>query len=271
MEKSLTQEEVELINSKIGLATLLSSKKVNIERTLDKVRNENAIQELQKELIHLQNWVIANGKKVVILFEGRDAAGKGGAIRRITERINPRHFKIVALNIPTSDEKQQWFFQRYVNELPKPGQIVFFDRSWYNRAVVEPVNGFCTEAEYDVFMSQVNAFEKMIIQADTYLVKIYFSIDKNQQAKRFKEIKDSPLKQWKITPVDLRAQELWDEYSRYKRAMFEQTNSSHAPWKIIDANRKSSARLAAMSHILENIPYKRKERSDSHPEVRLEL
>ncbi len=260
-EKTLTEEEVALINSKIGLATLLSSKKVNIEKAIEKARDEKAVNALQKELIHLQNWVIAQEKKVVILFEGRDAAGKGGAIRRITERINPRHFKIVALNIPTSDEKHQWFFQRYVNELPKPGQIVFFDRSWYNRAVVEPVNGFCSKDEYDVFMSQVNAFEKMIIQADTYLVKIYFSIDKAEQAKRFDEIKESPLKQWKITPVDLRAQELWDEYSAYKQEMFKQTDTEAAPWKIIDANKKGIARQQAMAHILESIPYTREEDS----------
>lgn len=260
-EKVLTEEELKLINSKVGLNTLLSNKKVNLEKAIEKARDEKAVNELQKELIHLQNWVIENGKKVVVLFEGRDAAGKGGAIRRITERINPRHFKIVALNIPTADEQHQWFFQRYVNQLPKPGQIVFFDRSWYNRAVVEPVNGFCTQKEYEIFMSQVNAFEKMIIQADTYLVKIYFSIDKQEQAKRFDEIKNSPLKQWKITPVDLRAQELWDEYTSYKREMFKLTDTELAPWKIIDANKKSIARQHAMAHILASIPYERVEAS----------
>jgi polyphosphate kinase 2 len=254
-EKELSEEEVTLINSKVGLATLLSSKKVNLEKVIEKARDEKQVNELQKELIHLQNWVIENGKKVVVLFEGRDAAGKGGAIRRITERINPRHFKIVALDIPTADEQQQWFFQRYVNQLPNPGQIVFFDRSWYNRAVVEPVNCFCTKEEYDIFMSQVNAFEKMIIQANTYLVKIYFSIDKNEQAKRFEEIKESPLKQWKITPVDLKAQELWDEYTSYKKKMFELTDTELAPWKIIDANKKGIARCEAMAHILDSIPY----------------
>ncbi len=258
-KKALTEEEVALINSKVGLATLLSNKKVNLTKAIEKAREENEVSELQKELIHLQNWVIANGRKVVILFEGRDAAGKGGAIRRITERINPRHFKIVALNIPTADEQHQWFFQRYVNQLPKPGEIVFFDRSWYNRAVVEPVNGFCTKKEYEIFMSQVNAFEKMIIEADTYLVKIYFSIDKAEQAKRFSEIKHSPLKQWKITPVDLRAQELWDDYSAYKQEMFKQTDTELAPWKIIDANKKGSARQEAMAHILGSIPYQSEE------------
>lgn len=254
-EKELTEQEVELLNTKVGLCALLSNKRVNIEKALDKARYEKQLMELQKEIILMQNWVIENGEKVVILFEGRDAAGKGGAIRRITERINPRHFKTVALDIPTLDEQQQWFFQRYVNQLPNPGQIVFFDRSWYNRAVVEPVNGFCTEEEYTVFMSQVNNFEKMIIQANTHLVKIYFSISKEEQAKRFEEIKNNPLKQWKITPVDKRAQELWDKYSTYKEDMFKATDTETAPWKVIDANKKSLARLRAIEHILDNIPY----------------
>ena len=207
-------------------------------------------------MIKLQNWVIEQDKKVVVVFEGRDSAGKGGAIRRITEYINPRHFKIVALDIPTEDERKQWFFQRYINRLPKPGEIVFFDRSWYNRAVVEPVNGFCTQEEYEIFMTQVNNFEQMLVQSDTHLLKIYFSISKEEQAKRFKDIKNNPLKRWKITPVDEKAQELWDDYTDYKKKMFESTTTDHAPWKIIEANKKSYARLEAIKYILENIPYK---------------
>ncbi len=253
---NLTEEEVTLLNSKIGLHSLLKNKKVNITKVLEEVKYISKLKKKQEELIKLQNWVIKNNKKVVILFEGRDAAGKGGAIRRITEYINPRHFKIVALNIPTSDERKQWFFQRYINRLPKPGEIVFFDRSWYNRAVVEPVNKFCTKKEYEIFMSQVNHFEKMLIQSDTYLIKLYFSISKKEQAKRFKEINNSPLKRWKMTPVDEKAQELWDEYTSYKKKMFEVTNTEIAPWTIIDANKKPNARLSAISHILETIPYK---------------
>ena len=256
IERKLTVEEVELLNSKLGLRSLFNTKKVNIEKALERIKYENELKDLQVELIKLQNWVIKNDKKLVILFEGRDAAGKGGAIRRITEYINPRHFKIVALDIPTEDERKQWFFQRYVNQLPKPGEIVFFDRSWYNRAVVEPVNGFCTEEEYEIFMSQVNNYEKMLIQSNTYLIKFYFSITKEEQAKRFEEIKKDPLKRWKITPVDKKAQELWDNYAFYKEAMFEKTNTPEAPWKIIDANQKSTARLKAISHILASIPYK---------------
>lgn len=253
---NLEEEEIKLLNSKIGLHALLKNEKVNIPKVLEEVKYTVNLKKKQEELIKLQNWVIKENKKVVILFEGRDAAGKGGAIRRITEYINPRHFKIVALNIPTSDERKQWFFQRYINELPKPGEIVFFDRSWYNRAVVEPVNDFCTEKEYKVFMSQVNNFEKMLIQSDTYMIKLYFSISKREQAKRFSEIKNSPLKRWKMTPVDEKAQALWDEYTAYKKKMFEVTNTENAPWTIIDANKKSNARLEAMTHILESIPYK---------------
>ncbi len=189
------------------------------------------------------------------MFQGRDAAGKGGAIRRMTERINPRHFRIVALPKPTEEEKTQWYFQRYVNQFPRAGEIVFFDRSWYNRAVVEPVNGFCTPEEYQIFMNQVNDFERMISESKIRLVKIYMSISKREQAKRFEEIKNDPLKQWKMTPVDERAQELWDVYTDYKTKMFENTKKGGIPFKIIKANRKTTARIAAIQHVLKSIPY----------------
>jgi len=255
-EKKLSKEDVDLLNSKIGLHTVLKSKKVNLPKSLEEIKYIVELKKQQEELIKLQNWVIKQQRKAVVLFEGRDAAGKGGAIRRITEYINPRHFRIVALNIPTDDERKQWFFQRYINQLPKPGEIVFFDRSWYNRAVVEPVNNFCSEKEYKIFMSQVNEFEKMLIQSDTYLIKLYFSITKAEQAKRFQEIKNNPLKRWKMTPVDEKAQALWNEYSAYKKKMFKATNSEHAPWEVIDANQKSKARMYAIKHILKTIPYK---------------
>jgi polyphosphate kinase 2 len=251
----LTQKELEIINSKFGLKHLLAEKKVDVEKALRLTKYELKLREMQTELIKLQNWVIKEGKKVVILFEGRDAAGKGGAIRRITAHINPRHYKIVALPKPTDEQRGQWYFQRYVTRLPKPGEIVFFDRSWYNRAVVEPVNGFCTEKEYQVFMGQVNDFEKMITESEIFLIKFYFSISKEEQAKRFREIKSSPLKKWKMTPVDERAQELWDEYTKYKEWMFEKTNLEERPWIIIDANKKTEARLIATDHILRTIPY----------------
>jgi polyphosphate kinase 2 len=251
-----TPSDLELLNSKIGLYALLRNKKTNPTKALEEAKYVTALRQSQEELIKLQNWVIKEQKKVVILFEGRDAAGKGGAIRRITEYINPRHFRIVALNIPTEDEKKQWFFQRYIQELPKPGEIVFFDRSWYNRAVVEPVNNFCTVKEYEVFMSQVNDFEKMLIQSDTYLMKFYLSISKKEQARRFEDIKNNPLKRWKITPVDKKAQALWAEYTSYKERMFETTNTEIAPWIVVDANKKSNARLEAITHILKTIPYR---------------
>jgi polyphosphate kinase 2 len=252
----ITDEELELLNSKEGLRAMFRSKKLNVGKALEEAKNTTTLRQQQEELIKLQNWVIDNNQRVVILFEGRDAAGKGGAIRRITEYINPRHFKIVALDKPTEGERNQWFFQRYINELPEPGQIAFFDRSWYNRAVVEPVNGFCSEKDYRIFMAQVNEFEKMLIESELYLIKLYFSISKDEQAKRFDEIKNSPLKRWKMTPVDAKAQALWNEYSSYKETMFEKTSTVHAPWTIIDANHKFSARLNAIDHILKTVPYK---------------
>ena len=257
MSKSeLNNKEVALLNSKLGIHALLKNKKVDLVKSLEEVEYYLELQKRQEELIKLQAWAIENDEKIVILCEGRDSAGKGGAIRRFTQYINPRHYRIVALNIPTDDERKQWFFQRYIYQLPKPGEIVFFDRSWYNRAVVEPVNNFCTESEYEIFMSQVNDFEKMVIQSGIHLIKLYFSISKEEQAKRFKDIKKDPLKRWKMTAVDERAQELWDEYSTFKEQMFEKTNTVHAPWTIISADKKSSARLNAISHVLETIPYK---------------
>ncbi|MFS4418108.1 polyphosphate kinase 2 [Maribacter sp. 2307ULW6-5] len=251
----MTKEELDLLNSKIGYYALFGSRKLNVAQALEEAKYVSRLKKKQEELIKLQQWVMENDKKVVILFEGRDAAGKGGAIRRITEYINPRHFSIVALDKPTEDEHKQWFFQRYVNHLPNPGHMVLFDRSWYNRAVVEPVNGFCTPKEYETFMGHVNDFEKMLIESNTYLIKFYFSISKEEQAKRFMDMQKSPLKRWKMTPVDSRAQELWDKYTEYKERMFQETHTEIAPWTIIDANKKSSARLEAISHILDTIPY----------------
>jgi polyphosphate kinase 2 len=258
LKKTFTQEEIDLLNSDLGLYTLLQNKKINTEKALEEIRYLSELKNKQRELIKLQNWVIENDQKVVVLFEGRDAAGKSGEIRRITEYINPRHFKTFALKIPTPDERKQWFFQRYINRLPKPGEIVFFDRSWYNRAVVEPVNKFCTNSEYELFLSQVNDFEQMLVQSNTFLIKLYFSISKEEQAKRFNEIQNDPLKRWKMTPLDQKAQELWEEYTKYKQKMFETTHTKIAPWLIIDADKKSTARLMAITHILETIPYKKK-------------
>jgi polyphosphate kinase 2 len=255
MEKKLTVKEVKKLNSKKGLIALLSKEPLNIERALRYVNYEKKLETLQAELIRLQTWAINNNERIIILFEGRDAAGKGGAIRRLTERINPRYMRILALPKPTTDEQSQWYFQRYVEQFPKAGEIIFFDRSWYNRAVVEPVNDFCTEKEYEVFMNQVNDFERMILESGIHLVKIYMSISKKEQAKRFEEIKSDPLKQWKMSKLDEKAQILWDDYTEYKNAMFKKTNTTMSPWKVIRANRKTEARVNVINHILERIPY----------------
>ena len=251
----LTPQDVELLNSPIGLKYLLSEGKTDVMKALRMTQYEYELRDLQAELVKLQNWVIAEGKKVVVIFEGRDAAGKTGAIRRITAHINPRHYRIVALPKPSLEEAGQWYFQRYVNKLPKAGEIVFFDRSWYNRAIFEPVNGFCTPEQYDTFMGQVNDFERMVLESGTYMIKFYFSITKEEQADRFKEVKPSLLKKWKITPLDEKAQELWDEYTGYKLKMFENNNDQQAPWTIIQANKKTEARLEALRLILDKIPY----------------
>jgi polyphosphate kinase 2 len=255
VKRNFTDEDLQLLNTPLGMKCLFADKKTNPEKALRTARHEIEFKHLQAELIKLQNWVIARKKKVVIIFEGRDAAGKGGAIRRITAYINPRQFRIVALPKPTAEEQGQWYFQRYVNQLPKPGEIVFFDRSWYNRAVVEPVNGFCTKPQYQNFMKQVNSFERMILDSDTFLIKFYFSITKEEQAQRFTEIKTNPLKKWKMTAVDMRAQELWEEYTSFKLKMFENTNFPHSPWVIINADRKSEARIEALKYIIDTIPY----------------
>jgi polyphosphate kinase 2 len=217
------------LNSKKGLLALLSKQPLNLERAIRYVDYEKKLEKLQVELIRLQTWAINKEERIIVIFEGRDAAGKGGAIRRLTERINPRHMRIVALSKPTKDQQSQWYFQRYIEQLPKAGEIVFFDRSWYNRAVIEPVNGFCTTKEYEVFMNQVNDFERMILESGIHLVKIYMSISKKEQSKRFSEIKSDPLKQWKMTKLDEKAQDLWEDYTEYKNAMFQKTNTEISP------------------------------------------
>lgn len=254
----ISKEELALLNSKIGWQMLLRKDNFDIKNVIKKMKIKEQFRKLQEELIKLHNWVIDKEKKVVVIFEGRDAAGKTGAIRRITEHINPRHFRIAALNIPSEDEKKQWYFQRYIERLPKPGEIVFFDRSWYNRAVVEPVNKFCTKKEYEIFMEKVKEFEDMLIKEDTYVFKFYYSITKKEQEKRFKKIMDDPLRRWNFTDVDKKAQSLWDDYSSYIQKMIEKTNSEKAPWYIIDANKRSQARLDTLKIILDELPYNKK-------------
>ena len=259
MDDRISSRELKILNSKKGLRQFLQERG-NFSKVLRYVKYESRLKSLQEELIKLQHWVSNKNKKVVIIFEGRDAAGKGGAIRRATEHLNPREFNVVALPKPNDEEKGQWYFQRYINKLPKEGKIVFFDRSWYNRAVVEPVNGFCTQKEYTIFMNQVNDFERMIIESGIILIKIYFSISKDEQAKRFEDIKASPIKKWKFSAVDQMALELWDKYTLYKKRMFKKTNTELAPWIVIKANRKTKTRIEAIEHILHAIPYTPKNR-----------
>ena len=254
----IASKNLKKLNSKIGLLSLLSKKPLNLDRAIRYVDYQKKLKKLQVELIRLQTWAINKEERIIVIFEGRDAAGKGGAIRRLTERINPRYMRIVALSKPSKDQQSQWYFQRYIEQLPKAGEIVFFDRSWYNRAVIEPVNEFCTQKEYEVFMNQVNDFERMILESGIHLVKIYMSISKKEQSKRFADIKSDPLKQWKMNKLDEKAQDLWEDYTEYKNAMFQKTNTKISPWKIIRANRKTDARVNAINHILDRIPYDKK-------------
>jgi polyphosphate kinase 2 len=255
MGHKLSDKERKILNSKKGIKQLIITEGRSVAKALRYIKYEARLKSLQEELIKLQQWVTENDKKVVILFEGRDAAGKGGAIRRITQHLNPREFSIVALPKPTEEEQSQWYFQRYINRLPQKGKIVFFDRSWYNRAVVEPVNGFCTEQQYHIFMNQVNEFERMIIESGILLIKLYFSITKDEQARRFEDIKKSPVKKWKFSPVDQNALKLWDRYTDFKTKMFNTTNTEVAPWHIIKANKKTKARIEVIEKILDIVPY----------------
>jgi polyphosphate kinase 2 len=216
---------------------------------------------LQTELVDLQQWVAKYKKRVCIIFEGRDAAGKGGAIRRFTEHMNPRSMRVVALTKPTESEKGQWYFRRYIKELPEPGEIVFFDRSWYNRAVVEPVMGFCTESQYNKYMVQVPEFEHMLYEDGVVIIKFWFSISKEEQLKRFNSRLANPLKQWKFSPVDKEGQKRWNLYTTYKEQMFSKTHTSFSPWIIIKTNNKKEARLESIRYVLSQFEYSRKDRS----------
>jgi polyphosphate kinase 2 len=254
----LLKKEIKLLNSKKSLLYFLKQKNKSVLKTLRYIKYESKLKKLQVELIKLQKWVVQNDKKVIIIFEGRDSAGKGGSIRRIIEHLNPRKLKVVALPKPSEKEKSQWYFQRYVNNFPTKGNMVLFDRSWYNRAVVEPVNNFCSLSEYDFYMKNVNNFENMIIDSNTYLVKLYFSISKEEQLKRFNDIKNNPLKKWKFSNVDSKAQQLWDKYTSFKNEMFNKTHTIKSPWNIIKANKKTDARIEAINIILDKIPYNKK-------------
>ncbi|MBN8733559.1 MAG: polyphosphate kinase 2 [Acidobacteria bacterium] len=260
----LTPEDLERINSKAGLVALLRERNIRLKGVLGLLQYEEELHALQGELVKLQRWVQAEGKRIAILFEGRDAAGKGGTIRRFIEHMNPRAMRVVALPKPTEEERGQWYFQRYMRQLPNAGEIVFFDRSWYNRAVVEPVNGFCTPAEYERFIQQVPEFEHMLYEDGVTIIKFWFSISKEEQLRRFDSRRHNPLKHWKLSPIDERAQELWDQYSYYKEQMFSKTHTSFSPWVIVQANNKKQARLESIRYVLNYCDYAGRQEAATH-------
>jgi polyphosphate kinase 2 len=217
---------------------------------------EKELGKLQIELVKLQEWIKVKGLKVVVIFEGRDAAGKGGVIKRITQSLNPRICRVVALGTPTEKEKTQWYFQRYVDHLPGAGEMVLFDRSWYNRAGVETVMGVCTEEQRNEFFRTCPEFERMLIRSGIILLKYYFSVSDDEQEKRFQARNEDPTKRWKLSPMDLKSREKWQEYSKAKDEMFSYTDSKQSPWHVVEADDKKKARLNCIHHLLSMIPYK---------------
>lgn len=233
---------------------------------MKKAEYEAELKQLQVELVKLQEWVRATKKKVVVVFEGRDAAGKGGVIKAMTQRLNPRVCRIAALGVPTEKEKSQWYFQRYTAHLPSAGEMVLFDRSWYNRAGVEHVMGFCTDEEYWEFLRACPDYERMLINADTILIKYWFSVSHQEQLKRFEERINNPIKRWKFSEMDLQSRGLWKEYSEAKDRMLSHTSTDFSPWYVVDADDKKKARLNCIKHLLEQIPYQ----AVSYPEICME-
>ena len=216
---------------------------------------ERELARLQQELVRLQRWIRHKGLKVVVIFEGRDAAGKGGVIKRITERLNPRVVRVVALGTPSDREKTQWWFQRYVAELPAAGEMVLFDRSWYNRGLVEPVMGFCTEEEYREFLRSCPEFERMLVRSGIMVIKYWFSVSDAEQERRFQNRIKDPVRRWKLSPVDVQGRSRWVDFSKAKDTLFAHTDIKQAPWYVVDADSKKAARLNCISHLLSLIPY----------------
>lgn len=250
-----TVEELSSVQKRKQLIDLAHQKNIDINKILAQIRYEEELRFLQAELVNLQNWIAKKKLRVAVIFEGRDAAGKGGSIKRFTEHLNPRSMRIVALTKPTEIEKGQWYFRRYIKELPNPGEIVFFDRSWYNRAVVEPVMGFCNNKQYKKFMVQVPEFEHMLYEDGIIVIKFWFSISKEEQKKRFDARLKNPLKVWKFSPVDMEGQKLWNKYSHYKEQMFSKTHTTFSPWVIVKTNNKKTARLESMRYVLSQFDY----------------
>ena len=256
-----TSEDFLKVKTRKELVKLAQEKNIDVEKVVKNLKYEIELSKLQSELVNLQQWITKKNLRVAVLFEGRDAAGKGGSIKRFIEHLNPRSSRVVALSKPTDNEKGQWYFRRYIKELPNPGEIVFYDRSWYNRAVVEPVMGFCTKDQYDQFIVQVPEFEHMLYEDGVIIIKFWFSISKEVQNKRFNARLNNPLKEWKFSPVDKKGQELWDKYTYYKEQMFTKTHTTFSPWIIVKTNDKKTARMESMRYLLSRFDYTDKEDS----------
>jgi len=254
-----TQGCKDCIDENILMKSLLKDyKKVDpliLEKGIQKIYDYEEMKQYQIELIKLQKHLEKTNKKMIILFEGRDASGKGGAIRRITRYMNSRHYRIVALGKPTDTQKNQWYFQKYIQHFPTGGEMILFDRSWYNRAMVEPVFGFCTPEQYEIFMEDVVGFEHDLVRQDIILIKLYFSVSKAEQLARFQSRQNDPLKQWKLSEIDLQAQDLWEEFSEKKYEMLKRTNSKSAPWHVIRSDDKHKSRIEAVKVILNSVDY----------------
>ncbi|MES9823972.1 MAG: polyphosphate kinase 2 [Candidatus Thiodiazotropha endolucinida] len=247
----------ELLNEYERIKQQLGQEKKSDKKAIRRYKREEELKPYQAELIRLQQYLEKTRTRMIILFEGRDAAGKGGTIRRVTRYMNEKHYRVVALGKPTEEQKSQWFFQKYIAQFPRGGEIVLFDRSWYNRAIVEPIFGFCSQEEYDNFMTGCPGFEKDLVRQGTILVKLYFSVTKEEQERRFERRKTDTLRQWKLSEIDVQAQDRWDDFSTQKYNMLKNTNTTHAPWTIIRSNDKHLARLNAMRVILNSAPYER--------------
>ncbi|KAB2814161.1 polyphosphate kinase 2 [Phaeocystidibacter luteus] len=250
-----TAEQLLNASSRKELMSIAEENDIDISKAVRNIRYEKELNLLQTELVNLQKWVAQNKMRVAVIFEGRDAAGKGGSIKRFKEHLNPRTSRVVALSKPTEVESGQWYFRRYIKELPNPGEIVFFDRSWYNRAVVEPVMGFCTQELYQKFIEQVSEFEHLLYEDNVKIIKFWFSISKDEQKRRFESRLENPLKRWKFSPVDMKGQELWDKYTHFKEQMFSKSHTNFCPWMIVKTNDKREARLESMRYVLSQFEY----------------
>ena len=247
----------ELLDDYRNMRNKLAQSKSENRSSVVRRRQEKSLKPYQAELIRLQKYLEETKTRMIIVFEGRDAAGKGGTIRRVSRYMNEKRYRLVALGKPTEEQRHQWFFQRYVAQFPTGGEVVLFDRSWYNRAVVEPIFGFCSDQEYQNFMYGVVGFEKDLVRQGTILVKLYFSVTKDEQSRRFERRKTDPLRQWKLSEIDAQAQDRWDDFTRQKYEMIKRTHAAHAPWTIIRSNNKYRARINAMKVILNAVPYER--------------